>query len=112
MMISWKNYNEEHDEGYFLEVDAQHLGKLHNLHIGLPFLPNRKKIEKPEKFVANLHEKTEYVIHIRDLKQTLYHGFVLKKFHRVIKIYQNAWLKPYIDMNADIRKNGNNDFEI
>ena len=38
------------------------------------------KIERAEKFVANLHDKTEYVIHIRNLKQTLNHGLVLKMF--------------------------------
>ena len=43
------------------------------------------KIEKMEKLVANLHDKTDYVIHIRDLKQPLNHGLVLKKVHRVIK---------------------------
>ena len=37
----------------------------------LPFLPERMKMEKIEKFVANLHDKTEYVIHIRNLKQSL-----------------------------------------
>ena len=69
------------------------------------------KIEKVEKLVANLHDKTEYVIHIRNLKQALNHGLVLKKVHRVIKFNQNAWLKPYIDMNTDLRKNTKNDFE-
>ena len=61
------------------------------------------KIEKVEKFVANLHEKTEYVIHI-NLNQALNHESALKKVHRVIKFNQNAWLKPYIDMNTDLRK--------
>ena len=37
------------------------------------------KIEKVEKLVANLHNKTEYSIHIRNLKQALNHGLVLKK---------------------------------
>ena len=106
-----KNYNEESDEGYFLEVDVQYLEKLHELHNDLPFLPERMKIEKVEKLVANLHDKTEYVIHIRNLKQALNHGLVLKKVHRVIKFNQNAWLKPYIDMNTDLRKNTKNDFE-
>ena len=69
------------------------------------------KIEKVEKLVANLHDKTEYVIHIRNLKQALNHGLVLKKVHRVIKFNQNAWLKPYIDMNTDLRKKAKNDFE-
>ena len=80
-----KNYNEESDEGYFLEVDVQYLEKLHELHNDLPFLPERMKIEKVEKLVANLHDKTEYVIHIRNLKLALNHGLVLKKAHRVIK---------------------------
>ena len=57
------------------------------------------KIEIVEKLVSNLHDKTEYVIHIRNLKQALNHGLVLNKIHRVIKFNQNAWLKPYIDMN-------------
>ena len=42
------------------------------------------KIEKIGKLVANLHDKTEYVIHIRNLKQSLNHGLVLKKLHRNI----------------------------
>ena len=62
------------------------------------------KIEKVKKLVANLHDKTEYGTHIRNLKQALNYGFVLKKVHIVIKFNQNAWLKPYIDMNTDLRK--------
>ena len=62
------------------------------------------KIRKVEKLVANLYDKTEYVIHIRNLKQELNHGLVLKKVHRVIKSNQNPWLKPYIDMNTKPRK--------
>ena len=59
-----KSYNEESDEGYFLEVDVQYLEKLHELYDDLPFLPERMKTEKVEKLVANLHDKTEYVIRI------------------------------------------------
>ena len=70
------------------------------------------KIEKVQKLLANLHDKTEYFIHIRNLKQTLNHGLVLKKLCRIIRFNQNAWLKPYIDMNADQRKKAKNDFEI
>ena len=44
-----KNYNEESDEGDFLEVDVQCLEKLHDLHNDLPFLPEKMKIEKVEK---------------------------------------------------------------
>ena len=63
------------------------------------------KIKKVEKFVGKLHDKTEYVIHIRNLKQALNHGFVVKKVHRVIMFNQNAWLNfSNIDMNTDLRK--------
>ena len=60
------------------------------------------KIEKVERLVANLHHKTKYVIHIRNLKQKLNHGLVFKTLHRVIDLDQNAWLKPYIDINTDL----------
>ena len=69
------------------------------------------KIEKVENLVVNSHDKTEYVIHIRNLKQALIHGLVLKKVHRVIKFNQTAWLKPYIDINTYLRKKAKNDFE-
>ena len=52
-----KNYNEESDKGYFFEVDVQYLQKLNNLHNDLTFIPERVKIEKVEKVVANLHDK-------------------------------------------------------
>ena len=74
-----KNYNEERDEGYFLEVDVQYPKKLHELDIDLPFLPVRKKNEKVKNLVTNLHCKTEYVIHIRNVKQALNHRSILKK---------------------------------
>ena len=62
------------------------------------------KIAKVEKLLTNLHDETEYDIHIRNLKQALNHGLVLKNVYRVIKFNQNAWLKPYIDMNNKLRR--------
>ena len=106
-----KNNNEESDERYFLEVEVHYLKKLHEFHNHLPFLPERVKIKKVEKLVANLHDKTEYLIHIRNLKQALNHGLFVKKVHKVIKFNQNSWLKPYIDMNTDQRKKAKSDLE-
>ena len=45
------------------------------------------------------------------IKQALSHGLILKKVHRVIQFNQEAWLKPYIDMNTELRKQVKNDFE-
>ena len=53
----------------------------------------------------------KYVVHIRSLKQALSHGLILKKVHRVIQFNQKAWLKEYIDMNTELRKQTKNDFE-
>ena len=44
------------------------------------------KIENIKKLVANLHGKTEYVMHIRNLKQALNHGLVLKNVLRMISL--------------------------
>ena len=70
--LSVENYKEDSHGGYFLEFDVQYPEKLYDLNNDLPFLPERMKIEKVEKLVANLHDKKEYVIHI-NLKQALNH---------------------------------------
>ena len=105
-----RTYNEKSDKRYSLEVDVQYTEKLHELH-NLSFLPKRKETEKIEKLVANFHDKTKYVIHIRNLKQALNHGLVLKKIHRMIRLNQNFRLKSYIDMNIDPGKKAKQDFK-
>ena len=62
-------------------------------------------IKKVGKLVANLYDKKERVVHVRNLKQALNHGLVLTRVHRAIKCNQEVWLKPYIDMNTELRKN-------
>ena len=52
-----KNYNNDSDERFFLEVDVQYPEEFHELHYVLPFLPKIIKIEKVEKIVANLHDE-------------------------------------------------------
>ena len=106
-----KNYNENDKKGYILEVDVKYPKHLHDLHSDLPFLPERMEINKCKKLVCNLYDKEKYVVHIKSLKQALNHGLKFKKIHRIIKFNQEAWLKPYIDMNTELRKLARNDFE-
>ena len=56
MKIS-KNYDKDGDIGYFLEVDIEYPKKLHDLHSGLPFLPQKMEINKCNKLVCNLYDK-------------------------------------------------------
>ena len=106
-----KNYNEDNDKGYIFELDAKYPRRLHDLHSDLPFLPKRMKIDKCKKLVCNLRNKKKYVVHIRSLKQALNYGLKLKKVHRIIEFNQESWLKPYIDMNTELRKIAKNYFE-
>ena len=52
-----KNYDEDSDKGYILEVDIKCPKNLHGLDEDLPFLPERMKIGKCEKLVCNLYDK-------------------------------------------------------
>ena len=76
-----------------------------------PFFSEKMKIEKVKKLLAKLHDKKEFVIHVRNLKQALNQGIVLKKVHRIVKFNQRASLKPHFDMNTDLRKTAKNDLD-
>ena len=106
-----KNFNENSERGYILGVDVEYLKNLHKLHSDLPFLPKRMEINKCTKLCCTVQNKKNYAIHILALKQALNHGLKLTKVHRVIEFRQEVWLKPYIDMNTDFRKEAKNEFE-
>ena len=99
-----KNYNENDNKSYVIEVYVRYPKRLHELHSDFPFLPERMKIDKCNKLVCNLFNKKKYVVHINSLKKAFNHGLKLKKIHRVIEFNQKEWLKPYIDMNTELRK--------
>ena len=106
-----KGFDEESEIGYFLFVDVEYPKTLHMLHSDLPFLSEKMKINKCIKLVCNLNVKENYPVHIVALKQGLNHGLVLKKVHSAISFRQEAWLKSYIDLNTESRKNAKNEFE-
>lgn len=118
------NLDDESDTGYIFEVDLRYSNALHTLHNDFPFLAEKQTLSKeavdilgcgsnnkPAKLMLTLMDKKKYVLHYRMLKLALQHGLVLTKVHRILQFKQSLWLKPYIDLNTELRKNAENDFE-
>ncbi|XP_054260314.1 uncharacterized protein LOC128984968 [Macrosteles quadrilineatus] len=107
------NVPDDSEVGYSLEVDLEYPPSLHDAHRDLPFLCERKAPPggKMPKLLTTLEDKTNYILHYRSLKQSLQHGLKLTKIHRVIRFNQSPWLKSYIELNTDLRKQAKNDFE-
>ena len=79
-----KNYDENSDTRYILEVDVEYPKKLFNHHEGYPVLPERKKIGKCNRLICDMQDKKNCVYHIRVIKQALNYGLILKTVHKVI----------------------------
>ena len=54
-----KNYDENSNTGYFLEVDIDYPKELFSLHEDLPFLPKSKKVNKVEKLICSKEDKKD-----------------------------------------------------
>ena len=111
----WLNENEigdlnvdtvpsESETGYILEVDMEYPKELHDSHIDYSLAPENVCIDatmsytkrlgekvnasdsKVNKLTPNLHHKTNYVSHYRNLQQYLRLGIKLTKIHRVLAL--------------------------
>ena len=105
------NYDENSNQGCILEVDIEYPKTLWGHHKYLPFLPERRTLGNVEKLITSIDGKENYVIHISALKQALNHRLIFKKVHRVTEFKQEAWLKPYKDMNTKLKTEPKNDFK-
>ena len=112
--------NEKSPIGYFLEVDLEYADELHDLHNDYPLALEKLaasgdmlskyckkiadkyeiKVGDVKKLTPNLGNKTNYVVHYRNLQLYLSLGMKLTKIHRVLKFKQSDWMKKYIDFNT------------
>ena len=68
-------------------------------------------MNKVEKLIPTLGDKKNYILHYGNLKQYLEMGLKLSKIHRGFLFNEEAWLKPYIELNTQLRTKATNDFE-
>ena len=75
-----KRYDEDNNTAYFLEVDVDYPKTSFNSHKDLPFISERKSVQKVEKLICSIEGKEKYVIHVRALKQQLNHALKLERY--------------------------------
>ena len=69
------------------------------------------KVGDVKKLIPNLGNKTNYVLHYRNIQLYLSLGVKLAKNHRALKFNQSNWIIKYIDFNTKKRTNATNSFE-
>ena len=117
--------------GDILEADLEYPDELHVLHNYYPLAPEKHaipydmlsdyckkiadeyeiKVGDVKKLIPNLGNKTNYVVHYRNLQLYLSLGMKLTKIHRVLKFKQSDWMKKYIDFNTKKRTNAADSFK-
>ena len=99
--------SEKNPIGYIFEVDLEYPDELHALHNDYPLAPEKLaipydmlsvkkiadefeiKVGDVKKLIANLGNKTNYVLHYRNLQLYLSLGMKLTKIHKVLKFKQS-----------------------
>jgi hypothetical protein len=94
-----------------LEVDLEYPEELHDLHNDYPLAPESLTINKCQKLVPNLKNKTNYVVHHENFKLYERLGRKIAKIHRGLSFDESPWLKKCIDLNTSLRTAATNDFE-
>ena len=92
---------------YFLEVDLEYPDQLHELHNDYPLAPEKLAVSSDKyeieikNLIPNLGNKTNYVIHYRNLQLYLSLGMKMTKIHRVLKFKQSDWMKNVLILTLE-----------
>ena len=120
------NIGDYNDTGYILKVDIEYPSHLHDAHNCLPLAPESIMIDEtmyspfqkgfpkqlPQKRLSpNLMNKTNYIVHYRNLKLYTELGMKITKIHSVLSFTQSPWLAKYIQYNTDCRSRAKSSFE-
>ena len=72
---------------------------------------NIKYNEKDKKLILDLLPKKNYKLYYKNLEYYLKLGLKVTKVHKIFTFDEKAFLKEYIDLNTELRKNSKNDLE-
>ena len=106
-----------------LEVDLKYPSDLHDLHNDYPLAPEILKVidgmlssycsgiakdygikvGEVNKLIPNLKDKSNYIIHCRNLQMYKFLGIEVVKIHRVLTFSQKDWLKDFVMFNTKNR---------
>ena len=95
----------------FIKIDLRYPKKLHDKFKELVpapdyIIPEKSKVKK---LAPNLYAKNGYVCHIKNLILYKQLGVKITKIQEGLCFEEKAWLKPYIDLNTDLRAKSTND---
>ena len=126
-----KSWRPDRKRGFIFEVDLEYPPELHDEHNSYPLAPESTQVpeewmspyqqalarelnlgkDRTQKLLLTLRDKTKYVLHYRNLQLYLGLGMKLKRVHNVLAFDQKDWMKSYISLNTELRKQATSDFE-
>ena len=126
-----KSWQPDRKRGFILEVDLEYPPELHDEHNSYPLAPEIAQVpedwmspyqqalarelnlgkDRTQKLLLTLRDKERYVLHYRNLQLYLSLGMKLERVHNVLAFDQQAWMKSYISLNTELRKQATSTFE-
>ena len=126
-----KSWQPDRKRGFILKVDLEYPTELHGERNAYPLAPEIAQVPKEwmspyqqalarelnlgkdrtQKLLLTLRDKKSYVLHYRNLKLYLSLNMKLKRVHNVLAFDQKDWMKSYISLNTELRKQATSTFE-